>query len=415
MAAGDEPVAAQGHDEMASADDLANTILGNAYRDRASDIHFDPYGEDKVRVRFRVDGILQDRWLLPTYKIEPFINRLKVLANLDISNHAIPQDGRFDIIVSVPKRADDDPGGEPKAGPKHEQALSARISVFMTVAGEAIVLRVLNRSELLISLENSELDSDTLSRCRSLFAKNYGMVLVTGPSGSGKTTLLYSILQELNSHEKNIITLEDPVEYRFEGMRQVQVVPEQGLTFAVGMRSILRQDPDIIMIGEIRDPETAEYAVRASLVGRLVFSTVHANSSIGTIARLLDMNIERSLLAYGINGVISKRLIRKICDSCPTTYTPEPSLVKYFGFEQAEFKKGAGCDVCNNTGYKGRTSIIEVMEFDEGLRSLILEKAPVTALQGYCETSGNMKTLRQSAKEKILAGITTAEEAARFV
>jgi type IV pilus assembly protein PilB len=414
MAAGDEPIVPAGHDEMASAEELANTVLGSAFRDRASDIHFDPYGDDKVRVRFRVDGILQDRWLLPTYKIEPFINRLKVLANLDISNHAIPQDGRFDIIVSVPKRADGS-GGDQKAGPKQEQALSARISVFMTVSGEAIVLRVLNRSELLISLENSEFDADTLARCRALFAKNYGMVLVTGPSGSGKTTLLYSILQEINSHEKNIITLEDPVEYRFDGMRQVQIVPEQGLTFAVGMKSILRQDPDVIMIGEIRDPETAEYAVRASLVGRLVFSTVHANSSIGTIARLLDMNIERSLIAYGINGVISKRLIRKICDSCRTAYTPESSLMKYFGFEQGEFTKGAGCNACNNTGYLGRTSIIEVMEFDEGMRSLILEKAPITALQSYGEGSDKMKTLRQSARERILAGITTAEEAARFV
>ena len=407
-----EPVAPNDNTELGSAEELTSAILGGAFLDRASDIHFDPYGEGQMRVRLRIDGNLQDRWLLPTYKIEPFVNRMKVLANLDIANHAVPQDGRFDIVVPLPKHHGEH-GTETTAPGEKQEALSARISVFLTVGGEAVVLRLLNRSELLISLDNSEIDPDTLARCRALYAKSYGMILVTGPSGSGKTTLMYSILQELNSHEKNIITLEDPVEYRFDGMRQVQVIPEQGLTFA----SILRQDPDVIMIGEIRDPETAEYAVRASLVGRLVFSSIHANSGIGTIARLLDMNIERSLIAYAINGVISKRLIRKICDHCRTNYAPEEALLKYFELDPSsmQFVKGAGCDTCKGTGYLGRMAVIEILEFDTNLRSLIMEKAPITALQEYCENSDRMKTLKRAARDKILAGVTTAEEAARFV
>ncbi|HTY39970.1 MAG TPA: GspE/PulE family protein [Candidatus Paceibacterota bacterium] len=392
--------------EIGSTEELANTVLGQAIRERASDIHIDPV-ENGMRIRYRIDGYLQERWTLPNYKLDLFINRLKVISNLDITNKVIPQDGSFELTVKLPKTDKD---------PEEERLVAARISFFHTVKGEAAVLRLLNRSEMVIPLEETGMDPETLVKCRELFGKSYGMVLVTGPSGSGKTTTLYSALQEIRSKDKNIITLEDPVEYHFDGIRQVQILPEQGLTFAVGMKSILRQDPDVIMIGEIRDPETAEYAIRAALVGRLVFSTVHANTAIGTIARLIDMNIERSLIAYAMNGVIAKRLVRKICPSCTAPYEPDPNILKYFNLDPAgrQFVHGAGCDACNGTGYFNRVSLFEVLEFDGHLRALIMEKAPINELEEFAERSG-LKTLKQDAIEKVLAGVTTIEEAARAV
>ncbi|OHA13222.1 MAG: hypothetical protein A2909_01470 [Candidatus Tagabacteria bacterium RIFCSPLOWO2_01_FULL_39_11] len=291
-----------------------------------------------------------------------------------------------------------------------------RVSVFRTINGESAVLRILNRSEMIISLENLGMDQKDFLTVKKLISRVYGMLLITGPSGSGKTTTLYSLLRKLQGKEKNIVTLEDPVELRLENIRQIQIKPVQGFTFASAMRSILRQDPDIIMVGEIRDPETAEYAVRASLTGRSVASTVHANTTIGIIARLIDMNIERSLIAYAVNGAIAQRLVRKICSSCKTSYAPDPELLKYFKLESAtvEFMRGSGCDACNNTGYIGRTGIFEVLEFDDGLRSLIIEKTPMNVLQAHAEKTG-LKTLKQDAVEKVLAGITTIEEASRSV
>jgi type IV pilus assembly protein PilB len=391
--------------EIATSDELADAIIGQAVRDGASDIHIDPMGEN-YRVRARVDGILHEKLSVPVFKMDPFLNRLKVLAGLDLSTHPVPQDGRFEVEVNLP-----DETGAAKPTP-----VATRISIFLTVEGEAIVLRLLNRQDMLVRLEDSDMDEETLSRCRDLFMKNYGMILVTGPSGSGKTTLLYSILQELNHAEKNIVTLEDPVEFKFPGMRQVQIIPDQGLTYASGMRSILRQDPDVVMIGEIRDPETAEYAVRAALVGRLVFSTVHANTGVGTIARLLDMNIERSLIAYALNGVLSKRLVRRVCDACKAPYEPDLHLLRYFNVEPGSmpFMKGTGCDACGGTGYKGRVALFEVLKFDDGIRSLIIEHASISQLQEYIQKS-DMITLKVDALKKVTTGVTTLEETVRAV
>ncbi len=392
--------------EISSLDDLTSSILGQAIRERASDIHIDPNSQD-VSIRFRIDGALQKKYTIPTYKLEPFLNRIKILANLDISTHVAPQDGGFETDIVLPKT---------DKFPEETRRAAGRISLFTTINGEAAVIRILNRSEMLIPLEKTDMNQDMIAKCRRLFSKNYGMVPVTGPSGSGKTALLYTALKEITSEDKNIITLEDPVEYRFDGVRQIQIQPDQGLTFAAGMKSILRQDPDVIMIGEIRDPETAAYAIRASLIGRLVLSTIHANTSLGTIARLIDMNIERSLIAYALTGVIAKRLVRKICSSCAKPYEPDPSTLKYFGIEGAQFehKKGTGCEVCSHTGYFDRVGIFEVLELDTPIRSLILDKAPMSALEEYIEKMG-ITTLKQDALNKIFAGLITVEDAARTV
>ena len=294
--------------------------------------------------------------------------------------------------------------------------LDVRVSVFPVINGEATVLRVLNRQEVLVHPENLGMSPENFGVFKKLIARTYGMILVTGPAGSGKSTTLYSILQSLRSKEKNIITLEDPVEYHFKDIRQSEIKPDQGYNYADGMRSILRQDPDIIMIGEIRDADTAEYTIRASLTGRLVFSTIHSNTTIGTIARLLDMNIERSLIAYALNGIVSQRLIRKICNTCRSSYVPDPEYLLYFGLDENSysFTKGMGCEACRGTGYQGRTGIYEVLELDNNLRSLIIERSSMSVLEEYV-ASANMKTLKDAAREKVLMGVTTVEEAAKAV
>ncbi len=336
------------------------------------------------------------------------INKIKVLSNLDITNRTTPQEGHFELIATP----SDESLAPTLISPQKDRPIDVRVSVFPSVYGEAAVLRLLNRAEMLIPLEDLGMDTKTLSRIKRLISKASGMLLVTGPAGSGKTTLLYSILTRLENREKNIVTLEDPVELHLKGIRQSQMNPAQGLTFASAMRSVLRQDPDVIMIGEIRDPETAEYATRASLTGRSVFSTVHSNSTIGTIARLLDMDVERSLIAYAINGIISKRLVRKICPHCQTQYNPLPELLKFFELEKTghQFIKGEGCDQCQGTGYFGRTGLFEVLELDDNFRAMVVDGASMDALQGYAEKAG-MKTLKQDAKEKTLANTITLEEA----
>jgi type II secretory ATPase GspE/PulE/Tfp pilus assembly ATPase PilB-like protein len=403
-------------------EDFIETIFKRAVSERASDIHIEPLMKSMF-IRFRIDGILQERWQKPLYKLEPLINKIKALANLDIINRPIPQEGHFEFNIKLPERTkeskqkqDKNESGIPRENNEKERILDVRVSIFRTINGEAAVLRLLNRSEMLISLKDLGMDQKSFLTVKKLISKIYGMVLITGPSGSGKTTTLYSILRELQGIDKNIITLEDPVELRFENIRQNQMKPEQGFTFAVAMRSVLRQDPDVIMVGEIRDPETAEHAVRASLTGRSVCSTVHSNTTIGTIARLIDMNVERSLIAYAINGVISQRLVRKICPLCKINYIPDLEILRYFNLEEEkhQFIKGEGCDACNNTGYHGRTGIFEVLEFDDKLRALVIEKAPMNVLQAHAEKEG-LKTLKQDAVEKVLLGITTLEEATKVV
>jgi type II secretory ATPase GspE/PulE/Tfp pilus assembly ATPase PilB-like protein len=435
-------------------EELVNAIFEEAVADHASDIHLEPL-TDRMRVRFRIDGTLYEKGTRDLYELEPVLTSIKVLASLDITTRPVPQDGHFELWVEqharteeekprekkqedklfrsrlsdkltsliAPEEDENEEEKETKSASKSRSATSSgkrpidvRVSIFPTVNGESAVMRLLNREEMLLSIDALGMDPKTLKKVKQLVVRSYGMVLVTGPAGSGKTTLLYSILRELTSIAKNIVTLEDPVEFNFGDIRQIQMRPEQGFTFAIGMRSILRQDPDVVMIGEIRDPDTAEHAVRAALTGRIVFSTVHSNTTVGTIARLIDMNVERSLIAYAINGVMSKRLVKTTCHSCRTAYKPEPEYLKTFGLDgsQHQFTKGKGCDACGGTGYQGRTGIFEVLEFDNTLRSMIIDKAPMNILQEYAEKAG-MKTLKQDAIEKVLEGQTTLEEVARTV
>ncbi|OGZ07288.1 MAG: hypothetical protein A3D65_02210 [Candidatus Lloydbacteria bacterium RIFCSPHIGHO2_02_FULL_50_13] len=407
--------------------ELVRQVFVRAILARASDVHIDPTPTE-IRIRFRVDGSMIDQGTLPIDNLGNILMRLKVLAGLDIASRPVPQDGHCEIDMeelSEAKRLAAQAQMQTNTGkeilavsiePSKKRKLDVRISIFPTVNGEAIVCRLLNRAEMLFSLDDLGMDPGTLSKVRTAMTRSYGMMLVTGPTGSGKTTTLYSIIRELMVAEKNIITLEDPVEYRIDAIRQVQMQPERGMTFQVGMKSILRQDPDIIMIGEIRDPETAEYAVRASLIGRNVFSTIHSNTTVGTVARLIDMNIERSLIAYATNGVISTRLVKKVCEACRTPYTPAQEYLTLFGLEahRGTFVKGVGCDRCNHTGFSGRTGIFEVLEFDSKLRAMIIDRVSMEELQTHVENMG-MKTLKTDAIEKILAGVTTVESVAHVV
>jgi type II secretory ATPase GspE/PulE/Tfp pilus assembly ATPase PilB-like protein len=432
-----------------STEQFFTNLFEDAISKGASDIHIEPL-HDRVRIRFRIDGKLQTEGERQMKELDPIINKIKVLSDLELTSKPVPQDGHFELVQTQAKISEDDDKSKTSAeqhsglteklsslfgkGPDYSENLKAqakkskdnqgveqvknnvvdvRVSMFPTTHGEAAVLRLLNRANLIMSLDKFEMNDETKARLKKLIYKNYGMTLVTGPAGSGKTSLLYSILAEVQNMEKNIITLEDPVEYDFEDIRQSSIRPEQGLTFALGMKSILRQDPDIIMIGEIRDPETAEHSIRASLMGRVVFSTVHSNSSVGIIARLIDMGVDRSLVAYALNGAVSKRLIRKVCSACKENYTPDASNLEYFGLESSagyRFMRGKGCKECNNTGYKGRIGVFEVMTIDDDMRSLIMEKAPMSSLQQYLDKT-DMQTLKEDALEKVIAGETTLEEA----
>ena len=442
-------------------EDFMNTMFSEAITDQASDIHIEPLSQE-MRIRFRIDGVMIEKWRRPLYEFEPFANRIKVLANFDISAHNVPQDGQFlatvYLVPAANKSAPDAPANTPSPQKKHTSAisrllfneteseekdqpqnptqvpavppdasagttpasptlhqLSLRVSLFPTLDGDAIVLRLLNRENMLLSINALGMDEETLVRFKKLIAKDYGMVLITGPAGSGKTTTLYSLLETLRTKEKNIVTLEDPVELRLEDIRQSQVYADHGMTFASGMRSILRQDPDVIMVGEIRDPDTAENAIRASLIGRVVLSTIHANTTLGTIPRLIDMNVDRSLIAYALNGVVAQRLVRKICPDCHVTYAPHPEFISYFNVDpHRTFVKGSGCDSCRHTGFKGRIGLFEVLNFDDTVQTLIIEKQPMKALEDYIATSG-MKTLKQDALSKVFANITTLEEAGKVV
>lgn len=445
----------EGKIENVNIEDFFNKLFDDAVKEDASDIHIEPLA-NSLRIRFRIDGKLQERYTRPIFDLEPIINKIKVLADLELISKPIPQDGHFELVQVknvLPEKkekpdmvsADARPSiseklsglfsknagittAESKSGegvvhpqpaapvtevmvPPNKLVIDVRVSIFPTINGEAMVLRLLNRAEMLMRIDDFEMFADARVKLRKLIARNYGMLLVTGPAGSGKTSMLYSILSELKTVEKNIITLEDPVEYGLDEIRQSPIRPEKGLTFATGMKSILRQDPDIIMIGEIRDPETAEHGIRAALMGRAVFSTVHSNSSVGIIARFIDMGIERSLVAYSLNGSVAKRLVRKICPSCKIEYTPDDMYLDNFGLKKGEYKftKGAGCEKCKGTGFKGRLGIFEVMEIDDNMRALIMEKAPMNLLQDAAIKAG-MQTLKEDAIQKVLAGQTTIEE-----
>ena len=384
-------------------DSQMNFIIQEAAKRGASDIHIDPL-PNEVLVRFRIDGVLQEANRFPREYLDHVINQLKVLSNLEIGTVRLPEDGHFSAQLT-------------NEGAATNRVLDVRVSIFPSVNGAAAVLRLLNRSEMLISLDEIFLDEELRAKVREMTLSSYGMVLTTGPTGSGKTTSLYAMLMETNRKERNILTLEDPVEMYFEDMRQSQIHPEIGFSFAKGMKSILRQDPDVIMIGEIRDAETAEYAVQASLTGRLVYSTLHANTTIGAIARMIDMDIERGLIAYAVRGVISQRLVRRICPACSAPDpNPRPEFVNFLGLDGmiVPYRKGTGCAECNQTGYRGRTGIFEVLTFDDNLRAMIVDKASMNDLQAYAVQSG-MQTLRQNAINLVSAGHTTLEEIIRVV
>ena len=378
---------------------LVNAILADAAKRRASDIHIEPY-EKIFRVRFRVDGVLQEIMSPPLRLKNPLVSRLKVMAGLDIAERRLTQDGRIKLKMGV--------GGE----------LDIRVSVLPTLFGEKVVMRLLDKSNLQLDMSKLGFDPQTLKDFLEAIHKPYGMILITGPTGSGKSTTLYSALSELNKPDVNISTAEDPVEYNLVGINQVQVREQIGLTFAAALRSFLRQDPDIIMVGEVRDLETAQIAVKAALTGHLVLSTLHTNDAPSTVDRLINMGVETFLLISSINLIAAQRLVRRICEKCKEPATVSPEILINLGVDSAEVGAGfstfagRGCGSCNGTGYRGRLAIYEVMVMHEGIKELILRNASVVELKREAVKLG-MSTLRMSALQKVREGLTTIEETVR--
>ncbi len=381
-------------EEEAPAVQFINEILTLAVRVKASDVHFEPF-RDRMRVRLRVDGVLKTVRELPSSKIPPVISRLKIMASLDIAEKRLPQDGR--IMVRL--------GGK---------EIDIRVSTLPTYFGERVVLRLLSKESILYSTRELGLLPEDYELFSNLIKTPHGILLVTGPTGSGKTTTLYASLSEINREEINIITVEDPVEYQLNGISQVQVKPEIGLTFASALRSILRQDPDVIMVGEIRDRETAEIAIQAALTGHLVFSTLHTNDAPSSVTRLVDMGIEPFLVASSVVGVVAQRLVRKVCPYCREPYTPTPQELKDLGITDytGEFFRGKGCEHCMGTGYLGRTAIYEILVVDKEIKRLILEGRDSDEIKEVAVNRG-MKTLRMDGALKVKMGITTPEEVLR--
>jgi len=378
---------------------LVNAILADAAKRRASDIHIEPY-EKLFRVRFRIDGVLQEIMSPPLRLKNPLVSRLKVMAGLDIAERRLTQDGRIKLKMGI--------GGE----------LDIRVSVLPTLFGEKVVMRLLDKSNLQLDMAKLGFDPQTLEDFQEAIHKPFGMILITGPTGSGKSTTLYSALSELNKADVNISTAEDPVEYNLVGINQVQVREQIGLNFASCLRSFLRQDPDIIMVGEIRDLETAQIAVKAALTGHLVLSTLHTNDAPSTIDRLINMGVEPFLLTSSINLIAAQRLVRRICDKCKEPIEVAPEALINLGVDASEAAggfptfRGRGCNNCNETGYRGRLAIYEILVMHEGLKELILKSASAADLKREAVKSG-MSTLRMSALQKVRDGFTTIEETIR--
>lgn len=376
---------------------LLNLVLLQAIRDKASDIHFEPF-EDEFKMRYRIDGILYEMVPPPKHIAVALSSRIKVMASLDIAERRLPQDGRIPLVV----------GGNP---------IDLRVSVLPTMFGESVVLRILDRSQLDLNLDMLGLTEYDLKQVRQLIRKPNGIVIVTGPTGCGKTTTLYSALKELNSIETKIITTENPVEYDIDGLIQVQIHPEIGLTFDRCLRHILRQDPDIIMVGEIRDLETGQISIQASLTGHLVFTTLHTNDAPSTIARLLDLGLEPFLVTATLEGIIAQRLVRKICRNCKKQFEPNEETLLELGLTPDEvagkkFHYGKGCEQCNNTGYRGRVGVYEIMTFNDELRDLIVKRSSTTVLRAAACRNG-MRLLRDNGLDLVYDGTTTIEEVAR--
>jgi len=380
---------------------LVNVVLGDAVKRGASDIHIEPY-EKEFRVRFRIDGVLQSIMSPPMKLKDAITSRLKIMSKLDISEKRLPQDGRIMLKMNI--------GGRKKQ-------LDFRVSTLPTLWGEKIVLRLLDKENLRLDMTKLGFEPESLVKFEKAILKPYGMVLVTGPTGSGKTNTLYSSISRLNQPDTNIMTAEDPVEFQLGGVNQVQMKEQIGLNFAAALRSFLRQDPNIILVGEIRDFETAEIAIKAALTGHLVLSTLHTNGAPETITRLMNMGIEPFLVATSVHLICAQRLVRRICKDCIEPIDVPPQTLIDAGFTPEESKtvkiqKGKGCGVCNNTGYKGRCGLYEVMEVDDEIRELVLVGASAVELKKKAIERG-MITLRRSGLIKVMAGMTTLEEVAR--
>ena len=396
---------------------LVSMLIAQAIIDRASDIHIDPEGKS-IKVRYRIDGVLIEVRTLPRELHAPIVSRIKIMANMDISERRVPQDGRFQARIT-----------HTETGPvvtavfrersvlrivDEGSTVDIRVSTLPVIQGETVVMRILDRSRIILTLEGLNFSADMLDRYRRLITKPYGMILVTGPTGSGKTTTLYASLNTIDRKANNLVTIEDPVEYQIMGVNQVQVNAKAGVTFASGLRSILRQDPDIIMVGEIRDRETAEIAIHAALTGHLVFATLHTNDAAGAATRLIDMGIEPFLIASSTLAILGQRLARKICDRCKKPYPATPDLLKSLGIATGNvtFYRGEGCPACKKTGYQGRVGLYELMDMTEAVRELIISKASSSAIKTTASQSG-FKTLRQEGLVKAAAGLTTVEEVLR--
>jgi type IV pilus assembly protein PilB len=378
---------------------LANLIIQQAVRDGASDVHIEP-GEKEVSVRYRIDGVLQEIKKLPKSIHEAIASRFKVWGEIDIAKKRTAQDGRFYL---------DSEGKQ----------IEVRLSTFPTIYGENLVMRILDPTATILELKSLGLPPAILDSYMKLLKLPEGMVLVTGPTGSGKTTTLYATLDTITSPTLNVITIEDPVEYRLKQIRQTQVNPQAGVTFASGLRAILRQDPDVIMVGEIRDLETAQMAARAALTGHLVFSTLHTNDAPGAVTRLVDIGVEPFLISSGVAGVLAQRLARTICASCKEPFVPTMEILEQFGIAKRakgrKFYRGRGCQACRFSGYRGRIGIYELLLISDSLRDLINEKRSATEIRKAALKSGDLRTLFRDGLEKVAKGMTTFEEISRIV
>ena len=378
---------------------IVNTILLYAIKEGASDIHIEPQAKG-VRVRYRIDGVLHEQMKIPQYVLNPLISRVKIMSEMNIAERRIPQDGRIKITMQ---------GKE----------FDMRVNTCPSVFGEKIVMRILDKSSVMLGLDKIGLYEDMQAMLLDIAMQPNGMLIVCGPTGSGKTTTLYSLLNVVSSVEKNVSTVEDPVEYQLPGLTQVQVNRKAGLTFATALRAFLRQDPDVIMVGEIRDLETAEIAVQASLTGHLVLSTIHTNDAPSSATRLGDMGVEPFLISASMSGALAQRLARSICKNCKEEYEPPRETLLRFGFDplkhpDQKFWRGRGCDVCKQTGYKGRTGVYELMQINEELQELIVRRAPVTEVKEAARANG-MITLQEDGFRKCKDGHTTVEEIMRVV
>ncbi len=375
---------------------LVNLMLFEAVKRRASDVHIQPY-EDRLVVRLRIDGVLYDVFSPPKALQEEILSRVKIMGQMNIAERRLPQDGRATVEVG-------------------QRVIDLRIATLPTTFGERAVIRLLDKSNRLYRLDDLGMPEPVRDGYKKLINQDHGIVLVSGPTGSGKSTTLYAALQEINSQEMNILTLEDPIEYRLEGISQTQISEKKGMTFATGLRNVLRQDPDVIMVGEIRDGETAHMAIQSALTGHLVFSTLHTNDAAGAVARMLDLGVEPYLLASSLLGVLAQRLVRRVCPLCRRPYEPSQAELEHWGLAKERramsFFRGAGCDECMNTGFRGRLGIFELLTIDENIRELILQRAKASSIASVGLESG-MITLREDGVRKTCSGETTMDEILR--